>query len=80
MNSCKYWIFILNKWLFVFLFSVENVTKSIELTLEGKGKTGEITLALDGMNVNMTKFPKKNQSRHSQAQANGTYLYMRSVN
>jgi hypothetical protein len=50
------------------------------LKLWGKGKTGEITLALDGMNVNMTKFPKKNQSRHSQAQANGTYLYMRSVN
>lgn len=58
---------------------MENVTKSTELTLEGKGKTGEITLALDGMNVNMTKFPKKNQSRHSQAQANGMYLYMGSV-
>lgn len=50
---------------------LEHVTKSTELTLEGKGKTGEITLTLHGMNVNMTKFPKKNQSRHSQSQSNG---------
>lgn len=50
---------------------LENVTKAIELTLEGKGKTGEINLTLDGMNVNMTQFPKRNQSRHSQSSSNG---------
>lgn len=50
---------------------MENVTKAIELTLEGKGKTGEINLTLDGMNVNMTQFPKRNQSRHSQSSSNG---------
>lgn len=50
---------------------LENITKSTEITLEGKGKTGEITIGLNGMNVNMTKFPKKNLSRQSQAQSNG---------
>lgn len=55
---------------------MEHVTKSTELTLEGKGKTGEISLTLHGMNVNMTKFPKKNHSRNAQSHTNGAYRYV----
>lgn len=41
--------------------------KSFEVTQEGKGKTGEINLEFHGMEVNMTRFPRRNVSRNSQA-------------
>lgn len=44
-----------------------------EVQHEGKGKTGEVNIEFDGMEVNMTRFPRRNVSRNSQAQANGEY-------
>ncbi|XP_021379253.1 NEDD4-like E3 ubiquitin-protein ligase WWP1 isoform X2 [Mizuhopecten yessoensis] len=45
--------------------------KVFEVTHEGKGKTGDVNLEFHGMEVNMTRFPRRNISRNSQAQANG---------
>lgn len=37
----------------------KDVTKTIELKSEGKGKAGEVTITLNGMDVNMRQFPKE---------------------
>jgi len=39
--------------------------KVVPLTVEGKGRTGELNLCFDGLNVNMARFPKKSTSRNS---------------
>ncbi|KAJ8313203.1 hypothetical protein KUTeg_009244 [Tegillarca granosa] len=46
---------------------VKKLTKTVEVSLENKGKTGEVTFTMDGMEVNMTRFPKKNTGRITQA-------------
>lgn len=50
--------------MWVFLL-VSSLSKKFEVTVEGKGKTGEISVCLDGLNVNMSRFPKKSASRAS---------------
>lgn len=44
---------------------LSSVNKKVEITVSGKGKTGELLLCFDGLNVNMSKFPKKSASRSS---------------
>ena len=57
-------------YMFCCIIAVTNYSKSCTLHLDGKGKTGDLTVSLDGMDVNMTQFPKKNTSRRS-TDANG---------
>jgi hypothetical protein len=45
--------------------SVNNLSKSFEIKLDGKGKTGEVLLTFSGMDVNMTRFPKRNERRQT---------------
>jgi hypothetical protein len=49
---------------------VNSFSKSFELHLDGKGKTGDLAVTLTGIEVNMSRFPKRNQSRHTST-ANG---------
>ena len=62
-------------------FTVSSLEKTIQLTVEGRrGKTGELNLVLDGLNIQMSKFPKKTRSPSSSS--NGlyiTYIYKRTV-
>jgi hypothetical protein len=37
----------------------------VDISVEGKGKTGVLTVCLDGLNVTMSRFPKKPASRAS---------------
>lgn len=45
--------------------SVSNTVKKVDISVEGKGKTGVLTVSFDGLNVNMSRFPKKPASRAS---------------
>ncbi|XP_061162801.1 E3 ubiquitin-protein ligase Su(dx)-like [Saccostrea echinata] len=49
---------------------LSNITKSFEIKLDGKGKTGEVSLSFNGMEVNMTRFPKRNERRQTNASRN----------
>lgn len=52
---------------------VNDLTKSFEIKLDAKGKTGEVSLSFNGMDVNMTRFPKRNERR----QTNGKWIVQR---
>ncbi|XP_022340734.2 E3 ubiquitin-protein ligase Su(dx)-like isoform X2 [Crassostrea virginica] len=47
---------------------LNNLSKTFELQLDTKGKTGEIYLTFNGMDVNMTRFPKRNERRQTNGQ------------
>ena len=40
-------------------FTVNNTKKTFELKLDGKGKSGDVTIVLNGMEVNLKNFPAK---------------------
>ncbi|KAL4234805.1 WW domain containing E3 ubiquitin protein ligase 1 [Mactra antiquata] len=50
---------------------LNNFTKTVQLTVEGKGKCGELTMCLNGLNINMSKFPKKAPRSSSSSSSNG---------
>ncbi|KAL5022685.1 hypothetical protein ScPMuIL_001840 [Solemya velum] len=48
----------------------KNISRSFSLHVDGKGKTGELNISLNGMEVNMTKFPaKRTPSRRTASQS-----------
>lgn len=47
---------------------LNDLTKSFEIKLDAKGKTGEVSLTFNGMDVNMTRFPKRNERRQTNGQ------------
>ncbi|KAK3589293.1 hypothetical protein CHS0354_026945 [Potamilus streckersoni] len=49
-----------------------NLTKTYTLAADGKGKTGDLVITLDGMTVNLAKFPKKTTNHQANGQVAGT--------